>query len=103
MPMFKLSKADRDKVAAAARRIEEPAAALLTAVAAYNEALGELRELVRGIEADWQAAWDKRSERWQESAAGQSIAAAITSWNTLADDLEDIEVELPDIEIPETD
>jgi hypothetical protein len=62
MPTFKLSKSDRDKVTAAARRIEEPASALLTAVAAYNEALGELRELVRGIEADWQAAWDKRSE-----------------------------------------
>jgi len=103
MPKFKLSKADRDKVTAAARRIEEPAAALLTAVAAYNEALGELRELVRGIEADWQAAWDKRSERWQESTAGQSAAEAITAWDALADDLEDIEVELPDLEIPEAD
>jgi len=100
MPKFKLSKADRDKVTAAARRIEEPAAALLTAVAAYNEALGELRELVRGIEADWQAAWDKRSERWQDGKAGQSAAEAITAWDALASDLEDIEVELPDVEIP---
>ena len=97
---FKLSKADRDKVTAAARRIEEPAAALLTAVAAYNEALGELRELVRGIEADWQAAWDKRSERWQDGKAGQSAAEAITAWDALASELEDIEVELPDVEIP---
>jgi uncharacterized protein YukE len=103
MPMFKLSKAERDKITAAARRMEEPAAALLTAVAAYNQALGELRELVRGIEADWQGAWDKRSERWQDSAAGQSVAEAITAWDALADDLEDIEIELPDIEIPEAD
>ena len=103
MPKFKLSKADRDKVTAAARRIEEPAAALLTAVAAYNEALGELRELVRGIEADWQAARDKRSERWQDGKAGQSAAEAITAWDALASDLEDIEVELPDVEIPEDD
>jgi hypothetical protein len=44
------SKAEHDKVAAAAQRIKEPAATLLTAVAAYNEALGELREIVRGIE-----------------------------------------------------
>jgi len=101
--MFRLSKAERDKITATARRIAEPATALLTAVAAYNEALGELRELVRGIDADWQAAWDKRSERWQESAAGQSVAEAITAWDALADDLEDIEVELPDIEIPESD
>ena len=39
------SKAEHDKVAAAAQRIKEPAATLLTAVAAYNEALGELREI----------------------------------------------------------
>jgi hypothetical protein len=103
MPIFKLSKAERDKVAAAAQRIKEPAATLLTAVAAYNEALGELRDIVRGIEVNWQVAWDKRSERWQESAAGQSVAETITAWDGLADDLEDIEVELPDIEIPKAD
>ena len=101
LPIFKLSKSERDKVMAAARRIKEPAAALLTAVAAYNEAVSELRELVRGIDANWQAAWDKRSERWQESAAGQSVAEAITAWDALVDDLEDIEVELPDIKLPE--
>ena len=100
MPIFKLSKADRDKVKAAARRIKGPAAALLAAVAAYNEALVELRDLVRGIESGWQAAWDKRSERWQDGKAGQSAAEAITAWDALASDLEDIEVELPDIEIP---
>ena len=74
---------------------------LLTAVAAYNEAVSELRELVRGIDANWQAAWDKRSERWQESAAGQSVAEVITAWDALADDLEALEVEFPDIELPE--
>jgi hypothetical protein len=73
------------------------------AVAAYNEALGEFWEIVRGIEVDWQAAWDKRSERWQESAAGRSVAEAIIAWDALADDLEYIEVELPDIEIPKAD
>jgi hypothetical protein len=62
VPIFKRSKAERDKVTAAAQRIREPAATLLTAAAAYNEALGGLREIVRGIEVDWQAAWDKRSE-----------------------------------------
>jgi hypothetical protein len=101
MPKFRLSKAEREKIMAAARRLEEPATALLAALATYNEVLGDLRELVRGVETDWQAAWDKRSERWQESAAGQSSAEAITAWNTLADDLEDIQVELPDIAIPD--
>jgi hypothetical protein len=71
------------------------------ALAAYNEAVSELRELLRGIDVNWQAAWDKRSERWQESAAGQSVAEAITAWDALADDLEDIDVDLRDIELPE--
>ena len=70
MPPFKLSKVDHEKITAAANRIEEPAEAVIAAVTAYNEALGALRALVRAIETDWQAAWDKRSERWQEGAAG---------------------------------
>jgi hypothetical protein len=77
MPMFSLTTAQREKITVAAARLEEPAAALLAALAAYNKVLGELRELVRGVETDWQAAWDKRSERWQESVAGQSTAEAI--------------------------
>jgi hypothetical protein len=103
MPMFRLSKTDRGKIAAAAKRLEEPSSALLAALAQYNDALGELRKLVRAVETEWQAAWDKRSERWQESAAGQSVCEAIAAWNTLADDLEEIHLDLPDIEIPETD
>ena len=103
MPMFRLSKADQGKIAAAAKRLEQPASALLTALANYNHALSELRELAQRIETDWQAAWDKRSERWQESAAGQSASEAITAWHTLVDDLEEIQLDLPNIEIPETD
>jgi hypothetical protein len=99
-PMFKLSKADSQKIMAAIKRTEEPAAALMAAVAAYNEALGPLRELIRTIEADWQAVWGARSERWQEGAVGQSVAEIITAWDALADDLEDIQVELPEINIP---
>jgi hypothetical protein len=100
MPMFKLSKADSQKIMAAIKRTEEPAAALMAAVATYNEALGPLRELIRTIEADWQAVWDARSERWQEGTVGQSVAEIITAWDALADDLEDVQVELPEIIIP---
>ena len=100
MPPFKLSKVDHEKITAAANRIEEQAEAVIAAVTAYNEALGALRALVRAIETDWQAAWDKRSERWQEGAAGQSIAEIITAWDALADELDDIQVELPEIKIP---
>jgi hypothetical protein len=85
---------------AAIKRTEEPAATLMAAIATYNEALGPLRQLIRTIETDWQAAWDARSERWQEGAVGQSVAEIITAWDALADDLEDIQVELPEIEIP---
>lgn len=100
MTMLKLSKADNKKIMAAIRRTEEPGAALIGAVAAYNEALGPLRSLIRAIGTEWQAAWDVRSERWHESVMGQSAAATITEWDALADDLDDIQVELPEIELP---
>ena len=103
MPMFKLSKADSQKMMAAIKRTEEPAATLMAAIATYNEALGPLRQLIRTIETDWQANWDERSERWQEGTAGQSVAETITAWDALADELDDIEIELPHIEIPATD
>jgi hypothetical protein len=103
MPPFRLSKVERENIMAAAARLEEPAAVLLGALAAYNVVLSELRTLVRGVETHWQIAWDRRSERWQESAAGQSNSEAITAWSTLADDLEEIQIQLPIIEIPKTD
>jgi hypothetical protein len=34
---------------------------------------------------------------------GQSVAEIITAWGTVADGLEDIQVELPEIEIPAAD
>jgi hypothetical protein len=100
MTTFKLSKADREKIKAASKRTEEPAAALAAAIEAYNEVLAALRELVRSIEGDWQAAWDKRSERWQEGATGQAIAETITAWAAFADELDDIQIDLPEIKIP---
>jgi hypothetical protein len=103
MPTFKLRKADRKKIMEAAKRAEEPAAALTAAVEAYNEVLGALRALVRGIEADWQADWDQRSERWQEGATGQAVADTITAWSAFGDELEDIQTDLPAIIIPEND
>ena len=103
MQRFQLSKADSQKVMAAIERTQQPATALMAAVATYNEALGPLRELIRAIETEWQAAWDARSERWQEGMVGQSVAEIITAWGTVADGLEDIQVELPEIEIPAAD
>ena len=103
MPTFKLSKTDREKINAAVKRTEEPAAALTAAVEVYNEVLGVLRELVRSIEVDWQAAWDKRSERWQEGAAGQAVAESIIEWFAFGDELDDIQIDLPEIKIPTID
>jgi hypothetical protein len=103
MPTFKVSKADREKIKAAAKRTEEPAAALTAAVGAYNEVPVALRELVRGIETGWQAAWNKRSERWQEGATGQAVAETITAWSAFGDELEDIHIDLPEIRIPAVD
>ena len=103
MPTFKLSKADREKIKAAAKLTEEPAAALTAAVEAYNEVIAALRELVRGIEGDWQAAWDKRSERWQEGTTGQVVANTITAWSNFGEALEDIKIDLQKIKKTEND
>jgi hypothetical protein len=65
--------------------------------------LPQLRGLVRGIEVDWQAAWDKRSERWQEGTTGQVVAETITAWSAFGDELEDIQIDLPEIKIPAID
>jgi hypothetical protein len=73
----------------------------MAAVEAYNKAITPLRELACSIENDWQAAWDKRSEHWQESSAGQSVAATILAWAALAETLEDIEIDIPGIVIPD--
>jgi hypothetical protein len=43
------------------------------------------------------------AQRRHAGAAGQSISEAMTAWGTLADDLEEIQIELPTIEIPKTD
>jgi hypothetical protein len=55
------------------------------------------------MEVGWQADWDKRSERWQEGAKGQAVADAITAWSAFGDELEDIQLDLPAIVIPEID
>jgi hypothetical protein len=59
--------------------------------------------LVRGIEANWQAVWDERSERWEERAAGQAIAETIIEWFAFGDELDDIQIDLPEIKIPTID
>jgi hypothetical protein len=87
----------------AAERTEEPAAALTAVVEAYNEVLAALRGLVRGVEADWQATWDKHSERSQEGTTGQVVAETITAWSAFGDELEDIQIDLPEIKIPAID
>lgn len=41
---------------------------------------------LESIAADWQAAWDDRSESWQESDAGGDAAQQINDLGALADD-----------------
>ena len=54
---------------------------------------------MENIETSWQAVWDSRSQRWQESAAGQVVAETIKQWSDLAIEFGPIEIVLPNIDI----
>jgi hypothetical protein len=99
MPAFKLGKVDRQRIEAVAKRLEGPSSALMAAIKTNNEAIGELRDIACAIESDWQAAWEQRSERWQGSTVGESVSEATAAWAALADDLDDIDVKIPEIVI----
>jgi len=71
------------------------------AIEAYNAAIADLRRHIETIAHAWQDAFDQRSERWQDSNAGIDARTAIEAWDELAEALEDVDLELPDLELPD--
>ena len=70
-------------------------------IEAYNAAIADLRRHIETIAHAWQDAFDQRSERWQDSNAGIDARTAIEAWDELAEALEDVDLELPDLELPD--
>lgn len=109
---FKLSKQDaerrakevadlnelKDKVNAAVEtyneKVTELKAAVQEAVDEYNGALAEARGFVEDVASQAQSEYDDKSERWQESEKGMSVAEWISEWESA--ELEDIELTFPD-------
>lgn len=71
------------------------------AVSKYNDALTEAEELASEIALEAQDNYDDKSEKWQESDAGQSLFDFQAEWQT--DDFGPVEWEPPELtELPET-
>src|SRR5262245_24322994 len=63
------------------------------ALAHYNQMLREADAWRDEIVQDWQAEWDDKSERWQESDAGQEARSQIDDLENM--DLDELELDLP--------
>jgi hypothetical protein len=73
---------------------------LAAAIEDVNAALAELNDFIGGVTGDMEAYADGRSERWQESDAGQNYLAWKDQW--LAATLDDVDLDQPeDIDMPE--
>ena len=98
---FKLTKAERTAVVATLPAAVAARKGLEQAIEAYNAAIADLRRHIETIAHAWQDAFDQRSERWQDSNAGIDARTAIEAWDELAEALEDVDLELPDLELPD--
>lgn len=55
-------------------------AAMVEAIRAYNAALAVAATFAEKIATERREEWDGRSERWQESDAGQNAATFVEEW-----------------------
>jgi hypothetical protein len=110
--MKAITKPQQREIEAALNVLREVAAELNQAIEAYNEALDPLREKIEAavsdyneklaelkavyseIHAEAQAYYDDRSERWQESYAGQEYQEWLDSLES--PEIEEIEIDLPE-------
>ena len=60
-------------------------AAMLEAIRAYNAALSAATSFAETISTERREEWDGRSERWQESDAGQNASTLVEEWEGFAD------------------
>lgn len=66
-------------------------------VAEHNERLVYARTFVTEIASRFRDDYDERSERWQESEAGQNASAFVEDWeNAQLDDVEPMRLLIPD-------
>lgn len=112
---FTLSKAQREEWATRRRHVADNraaveaefatlSAALARIAVGVNEAIGRYNEVVRKAEAfarsvaeEHRETYDERSERWQESDAGQAALSFVEAWEEIdLDVVEPVSIVMPD-------
>lgn len=72
-------------------------AALGRAIRRHNDAVAAARQFVAAVAEDLRDQYDGKSEKWQESEAGQAADAMVTEWEDAAlEDVAPVRVLLPD-------
>lgn len=68
-----------------------------TKVMEYNEHVGRARDFAKKVLEDLHDEYDEKSERWQESEAGQAAQSMIDEWESLdLDPIEEVRLLPPD-------
>ena len=83
---FKLTKAQRGEKASLLAALKAAHEAVEAAIATYQAALDGCAEFATQIGEEAQAAWDDRSERWQDSDKGTAAQEWLTAWSDFAPD-----------------
>lgn len=79
-------------------------AAMVEAIRAYNAALAAAATFAETIATERREEWDGRSERWQESDAGQNAATFVEEWEGFeAEEIDEPENAADDLEALTTD
>lgn len=71
---------------------------VMAAISDYNDAVSNAESLREEIASDLQSVYDDKSERWQESDAGQNLSSMIDEWTGV--EFEPMEYEWPDVPDP---
>lgn len=61
------------------------------AIGKYNAVVAEAKQFVEDVHSQAEQDFGERSEKWQEGEKGQQVQEWITSWESLASDLDDLE------------
>lgn len=64
------------------------------ALTAYNEVVEKAKVFANEVAEELQGEFDERSEKWQESDAGESFQGWITEWDNAT--LDEAEIDFPD-------
>lgn len=66
---------------------------LSEAIGAYENACSELSQMLTDILDEWQSEFDEKSEKWQESDAGQAAREKLELVQSWIDEMPNLEID----------